>query len=174
MGLPALLAACSEPSGGTADEPSTTFDNWPEYIDGETVSAFEDDTGISMNYLEGFNDNNEYFAKIVPSLSRGKRITADILAPTFWLAGRLIGLDWVQKLPLDLIPNRANLREDLVNPTWDPTGRVHAAVPDGHDRSGVQRRARRAGSSAASTTCSTPSSTDASACSPRCGTRWAW
>ena len=122
MGLPALLAACSEPSGGTADEPSSTFDNWPEYIDGETVSAFEGDTGISMNYLEGFNDNNEYFAKIVPSLSRGKRITADILAPTFWLAGRLIGLDWVQKLPLDLIPNRANLREDLVNPTWDPTG----------------------------------------------------
>jgi spermidine/putrescine transport system substrate-binding protein len=122
MGLPALLAACSEPSGGTPDEESSTFDNWPEYIDGDTVSAYQDDTGFKMNYLEGFNDNNEYFARIVPSLSRGKRIVADILAPTFWLAGRLIALDWVQKLPLDLVPNKANLRDDLVNPTWDPTG----------------------------------------------------
>ena len=121
MGLPALLAACSEPSGGTATESKLTFDNWPEYIDGETVSAFQEDTGITLDYLEAFNDNNEYFARIIPSLSRGKNIVPDVIAPTFWMAGRLISLGWVQELPFDQIPNAATyLRDDLRNPAWDP------------------------------------------------------
>jgi spermidine/putrescine transport system substrate-binding protein len=123
FGLPALLSACSQPSGGTIDEPNLTFDNWPAYIDGETVDAFKTDTDVGIKYLEGFNDNNEYFAKIIPSLSRGKRIVADVLAPTNWMAARLMSLGWVQPLPTDLIPNAAtNLRDDLRNPTWDPTG----------------------------------------------------
>ena len=122
LGLPALLSACSQPSGGSATDTNVTFDNWPAYIDGETVSAFEEDTGVSMKYLEGFNDNNEYFAKIVPSLARDKRIVADILAPTFWMTARLIALGWLEKLPFDQIPNAANLREDLQKPTWDPRG----------------------------------------------------
>ena len=122
LGLPALLSACSQPSGGSATDTNVTFDNWPAYIDGETVSAFEEDTGVSMKYLEGFNDNNEYFAKIVPSLARDKRIVADILAPTFWMTARLIALGWLEKLPWDQIPNAANLREDLRKPTWDPRG----------------------------------------------------
>ena len=45
-----------------------------------------------------------------------------MLAPTFWMAGRLISLGWVDKLPLDKIPNAKNLRSSLQKPTWDPTG----------------------------------------------------
>jgi spermidine/putrescine transport system substrate-binding protein len=75
-----------------------------------------------MLYTEELNDNNEYFAKIQPLLAQGRKIEPDIIAPTGWLAGRLIGLEWVDKLPLDDIPNKANLRDDLVEPAWDPTG----------------------------------------------------
>ena len=34
----------------------------------------------------------------------------------------MIGLGWVDKLPLDDVPNTSNLRDDLVKPEWDPTG----------------------------------------------------
>ena len=129
---PSFLAACGSDeetldsgSGSgdvTQDTKSLYFASWPAYIDEETVALFEKDTGIKFNYTEEYNDNNEYFAKIQPLLSKGRAIDPDIIAPTFWMAGRLIGLDWVQKLPLDKIPNASNLNDNLVDPTWDPTG----------------------------------------------------
>src|SRR5690606_22988971 len=81
----------SSGSGG-----SLIFDNWPEYIDltedGElgTVDRFIAATGIDMIYNEVINDNNSYFAVIQPLLGRGQTIDADIIAPTSWMAGRLI------------------------------------------------------------------------------------
>ncbi len=104
------------------------FENWPSYIDPTedgaigTVDRFTEATGIDMRYTEAFNDNNEYFAKIQPLLGRGEPIDPDIIAPTSWLANRLITLGWLEKLPLDQVPNAANLRPDLQNQSWDPTG----------------------------------------------------
>jgi spermidine/putrescine transport system substrate-binding protein len=144
VSLPSLLAACggSDSDSGSADsQPSTGsaagggsggsglfFENWPAYIDPTedgttgTVDRFMEATGIDMRYTEAYNDNNEYFAKIQPLLGRGEPIDPDIIAPTGWMAGRLIGLEWLEKLPLDKVPNAANLRADLQNPAWDPTG----------------------------------------------------
>ena len=79
-------------------------------------------TGIDMRYTEAYNDNNEYFAKIQPLLGRGEPIDPDIIAPTSWLANRLITLGWLEKLPIDQVANAVNLRADLQNPSWDPTG----------------------------------------------------
>jgi spermidine/putrescine transport system substrate-binding protein len=147
ISLPALLAACgSDGESGSAgstpgSSPGTTaaggggaaggslfFENWPAYIDPTedgltgTVDRFMEATGIDMRYTEAYNDNNEYFAKIQPLLGRGEPIEPDIIAPTSWLANRLITLGWLETLPLDLVPNAANLRADLQNPSWDPTG----------------------------------------------------
>jgi spermidine/putrescine transport system substrate-binding protein len=124
---PALLAACGDDGGETSSSGNggakeLFFENWPSYIDDETVGLFEEATGISMRYTDAYNDNNEYFAKIQPLLSEGRTIDPDIIAPTGWLAGRLIQLGWVDKLPLDRVPNTSNLRDDLRNPPWDPTG----------------------------------------------------
>ncbi len=148
LALPSFLAACGgddeedgAATGGdtaTGATPGTTaaggggqsllFDNWPAYIDPTedgatgTVDRFRAATGIDLTYTEGLNDNNEYFAKIQPLLGAGNTIEPDIIAPTYWMAGRIINLGWVDKLPIDEVPNAANLRDDLVNPTWDPTG----------------------------------------------------
>lgn len=144
LSLPALLAACGDDDAApaTTAAPDTTaatttapsgpgelfFENWPAYIDPTedglvgTVDRFVEATGISMRYTEAFNDNNEYFAVIQPILGRGDRIDPDIIAPTGWMAGRLINLGWVDPLPLDQVPNAANLRADLRNPAWDPAG----------------------------------------------------
>jgi spermidine/putrescine transport system substrate-binding protein len=145
VSLPALLAACGSDSesGSAGTTPGTTgdtsggsgsgggslfFENWPAYIDptedGDTgtVDRFKEATGIDMRYTEAYNDNNEYFAKIQPLLGRGEPIDPDIIAPTSWLVNRLITLDWLEKLPIDQVPNAANLRSDLRNPSWDPTG----------------------------------------------------
>ncbi|MFT4774634.1 MAG: spermidine/putrescine transport system substrate-binding protein [Ilumatobacter sp.] len=145
MSLPAILAACGGSSDGASSSSSDTsasgsaaplggggnslfFENWPEYIDPTeddligTVERFMAASGVEMNYAETYNDNVEYFAKIQPLLGTGKPIDPDIIAPTSWLVGRLISLGWVDKLPIDLVPNAVNLRADLQKPAWDPTG----------------------------------------------------
>lgn len=131
LSLPALLAACGDDDGGTSSDTtgggggggnSLVFDNWTAYIDEETVANFIAATGIDMKYLETYNDNNEYFAKVQPVLSKGDKIKADILAPTYWMAARYVSLGWAQKLPVASIANKANLRSDLVGPNWDPNG----------------------------------------------------
>jgi spermidine/putrescine transport system substrate-binding protein len=121
---PATSAGTARSGGGG----ELFFENWPEYIDlteggvPGTVDRFTEATGIQMRYTEAINDNNEYFALIQPVLGRGDTIDPDIIALTGWMAGRLITLGWVDPLPLDQVPNAANLRPDLQNPTWDPSG----------------------------------------------------
>jgi spermidine/putrescine transport system substrate-binding protein len=122
LSLPALLAACGGGSSGSssgADDNTLFFENWPLYIDDKSVGLFEEQTGIKMKYTEAYNDNNEYFAKVQPLLSKGKAIDPDILAPTFWMAARFVQLGWAQKLPVEKIPNMANLRDDLRGQSWD-------------------------------------------------------
>lgn len=139
LSLPALLAACGNDDGGGSSDGggdgggggggnSVVFHNWPDYIDPTedgavgTVDRFVAATGVAMTYSDVINSNNEYFAQIQPVLGRGDRIDADIIAPTGWMAGRLINLGWCDTLPLDEIPNAANLEDAFRNPAWDPTG----------------------------------------------------
>jgi spermidine/putrescine transport system substrate-binding protein len=125
---PTILAACGDDGGesgsgdgGGAD--ALRFDNWPAYIDEETVALFAEATGIDFTYTENFSDNNEYFARVQADLAEGRDIGADIIAPTYWMAQRLIGLGWVQEIPFGDIPNASNLIPELQNPEWDPDGR---------------------------------------------------
>lgn len=131
---PGLLAACGdddEPTassgdggdGGAGASKALWFENWPAYIDEETVDLFTEASGLDFKYTEGLNDNNEYFAKVQADLAEKRSIGPDIIAPTYWLAARLVNLGWVQELPIDDIPNAANLVQDLQKPAWDPEGR---------------------------------------------------
>jgi len=127
---PGLLTACgsddddagSSGSGGDGGSKALWFENWPGYIDEETVDLFTEASGLDFRYTEGFNDNNEYFAKVQADLAAKRSIGPDIIAPSSWLAARLVELGWVQELPLDDIPNASNLVSGLQNPAWDPKG----------------------------------------------------
>ncbi len=134
---PQILAACGgdeEESGSGSNSQGDAdlwFDNWTLYIDkpddelygkGGTLDLFQEQSGLTIKYTEGINDNTELFAKIQPLLSKGEPIGPTIIAPTFWLAGRLLQLEWLDKLPLDQVPNAANLTTNLQKPPSDPTG----------------------------------------------------
>lgn len=122
---PALLSSGSAFASAPADGPGgkVAVLNWPLYIDKLSKKDFPRQTGVALKYNEGINDNNEFFAKYQEQLSRGQDIGFDIVTPTSWLANRLIKLGYVQKLPLDLAPNVANLDPAFHDPIWDPTGK---------------------------------------------------
>ena len=143
MLAPSLLAACGDSGGGDdggADAgdgaKKLTISNWDAYIDeddsgnvdgsGTTIADFAKEAGVSVTYRKDFNDNDEYFNKIYsPVLGKGKRINPDITCPTYWMAARIIGLGWTEKLDLDLIPNHANLEEAYLNLAWDRGAKHH-------------------------------------------------
>jgi spermidine/putrescine transport system substrate-binding protein len=149
LGGGAFLAACggisaesaqntgaSEGASATAGaspaaqgEKVVNFSNWPLYIDtGEdeqtrpSLNAFTEETGIKVNYYEDINSNDEYFGKIRNQLDSGQSIERDIIVLTDWMAGRVIGLDWLAEINADNVPNMSNLVPALRDVTFD-TGR---------------------------------------------------
>jgi spermidine/putrescine transport system substrate-binding protein len=136
LGVPGLLSACGTSSQVqsaasckstdlSATQKKLVFSNWPEYIDVKgksmpTLAGFEKQTGIDVTYNTDINDNNEFFGKIKDQLGGCEPIGRDIITLTDWMAARLIGLGWVQKLDHANMPNVvANLSPSLQSPAWD-------------------------------------------------------
>src|SRR3954470_16122864 len=125
---PAVLAACgssggskSGGGGGGAGGNAVTISNWPEYIAKQSKTDFTKDTGIALTYHEDINDNNEYFAKIRPNISRNQSIGTDAFVLTDWMANRVINqVKWTQPLVASAFPNKTNLRAALAHPPFDP------------------------------------------------------
>src|SRR5690242_17849800 len=128
---PAVLAACGSSGGsksGGSGGKSVTISNWPGYIkrttdkgNGPAAEAFTKDTGIALTYHEDINDNNEYFAKIRPNMSRNQSIGTDAFVLTDWMANRVINqVKWTQPLVAASFPNKKNLRAALAHPPFDP------------------------------------------------------
>lgn len=121
---PAVLAACGS-SGGSKGAggggKSVTISNWTAYISDQSKKDFTKDTGIKLTYNEDINDNNEYFAKVRPNLSKDQSIDTDGFVLTDWMANRMINVvKWTQPLVAAKFPNKANLRAALAHPAFDP------------------------------------------------------
>ena len=138
-----LLAACgtkgtannggSASAAPTAPDKSDTdktlaFSNWQLYIDVDaknqnvhpTLDAFKKQTGVTVAYTEDINDNDSFYAKIVPALRAGQDTGRDLMALTDWMAARLVREGFVEKVDKSLTPNiTANLIDSLKSPTWD-------------------------------------------------------
>ncbi len=126
------LSACAAGSNLTAAEdisasdPTLNWSNWPFYIDEDddgnypTLVRFQEQTGIAVNYMVDYDDNNTYYAKVRDQLQLGQDIGADIVVPTEWMAARWGQLGFVQELNESNIPNKANVVDSLANPGWDP------------------------------------------------------
>jgi spermidine/putrescine transport system substrate-binding protein len=136
--LPELLAACgtkgAKQSASTcvskdvsATDKTLNFSNWPEYIDvadhGKRMPSLENfmkQSGIKVTYNTDINDNNQFFAKVQNQLGDCQPIGRDIITMTDWMAGRMIGLGWIQKLDAAKIPNvHDNIIGSLASPGWD-------------------------------------------------------
>jgi spermidine/putrescine transport system substrate-binding protein len=135
---PSFLAACGSDrgsGGGTENAPADDgapasghlrISNWPLYMVEGFVAAFQTASGLTVDYREDFNDNEQWFAKNKEPLSRKQDIGADLVVPTEFMALRIKGLGWLNEIREARVPNRKNLRPDLLNSTSDP-GRKYTA-----------------------------------------------
>ena len=128
------LAACST---GPAEKPTAApdtsdtdklvrWDNWALYVDVDdagnypTIRAFEEQTGIKVEYTEAVDDNNTYYGKVKDQLALGRDIGADTVCLTDWMIARMIRFGYTQKLDRANMPNVANLLPSLQNVDFDP------------------------------------------------------
>jgi spermidine/putrescine transport system substrate-binding protein len=121
-------AASCVSTDNSATEKTINFSNWPLYMDEDekvkgrhpTLDAFTAQTGIKVKYTEDVNDNNQFFGKIQPQLAACQATDRDIFVLTDWMASRIIGLGWIQKLDTSKLPNvQANLLDGLRSRPWD-------------------------------------------------------
>lgn len=160
LSLSAILAACAREAGpgpggageevepadifATPDpEPHVEFANWPLYIDKAkdkegnvyrpSLRKFEKETGITVNYQEVIQSNEEFFAKIQPQLAAGDPTGYDIIVIT---NGRylkaLINNGWLVPLDPARRPNfDAHAADWAKDPVFDPGNRYTMAWQSG-------------------------------------------
>src|SRR3954464_6113844 len=151
LGVPGLLASCgtqgaqqTAQSCVSKDRSSTQktlhFSNWPLYIDeaeikrngkkvtvNPTLEKFQKESGIKVDYVADVNDNNEFFGIVRNQLADCQPTGRDIFVLTDYMAARMVGLGWLQKLDKSKVPNvDANLVASLKHPSWDKN-REHSA-----------------------------------------------
>jgi len=125
-----FLAACSKSdnksatgTAATQEGPATgtlRISNWPLYMADGFVAEFQKASGLTVDYKEDFNDNEQWFAKVKEPLSRKQDIGADLVVPTQFMAARINRLGWLNEISDSGVPNRKNLRPDLLNSQVDP------------------------------------------------------
>lgn len=129
-----LLAACASQSGVRAPSASNRLRvlSWTDYIDPDegttqgTVARFRRTSGLTVDYSEDYPTNTEAYDTIfAPNLGKGKATGWDVVVPTFWLASRLVSAGWLEKVPLELVPNHANLEPNFLTMPWDRGARYH-------------------------------------------------
>lgn len=113
--------------GGGGGSSNLVVANWPLYIDvgddevtSATLEQFMADTGITVEYLEEVNSNDEWFARFRTQLDAGDDIGRDITVLTDWMAGRMIGLGWTEEIDAGNVPNKDNILAALADVAFDP------------------------------------------------------
>lgn len=123
VGAGSLLAACG---GGGGSDTEVRWGNWTLYLDYDsdakvypTLEDFMAETGISVKYLEDYNDNDEFYGKVQGQLKLNEDIGYDLICPTDWMAARYIRLGYAQKLDKANIPNAKNILPALASVPYD-------------------------------------------------------
>ncbi|OIJ91092.1 polyamine ABC transporter substrate-binding protein [Streptomyces sp. MUSC 14] len=115
------------PDDSAADK-KLTWANWPLYIDTDdrdpnrrpTLEAFQKRAGISVDYVEEINDNDEFFGKISPALMNHQSTGRDLIVISDWMCARFVRLGWVQRMDRAHQPNVAKYLDPLLrSPAFD-------------------------------------------------------
>ena len=127
LGAAGLLAACGGGSDSADSANSVRWGNWPLYLDYDeetkkypTLEKFKEQTGITAEYFEDYNDNDEFYGKVQAQLKLGEDIGYDVVTPTDWMAARWIRLGYTQKFDAANVPNKSNILDSLASPSFDP------------------------------------------------------
>ena len=114
------LGACA--GGGISDDEVTQSSglrvlNWEAYLDPDLLAETDTLLGLSVAYQEDWADNYGGQELFGPNW--------DIVTPTNWLAAQYIEAGAVQRLPLEFIPNHANIDPVFLTNDWDRGARFH-------------------------------------------------
>ncbi|MFJ4951773.1 PotD/PotF family extracellular solute-binding protein [Streptomyces sp. NPDC088760] len=129
-GVPAAYVAPGDRAvvDRSASDKKLTWANWPLYIDTDdddpgrrpTLEAFGKRTGISVDYVEEINDNDEFFGKISPALMNHRSTGRDLIVISDWMCARYVRLGWVQEMDRARQPNVARHLDPLLrSPAFD-------------------------------------------------------
>ena len=161
-GVAAFLAACGTAGTGASAAPSTDgvaagsaepspaasgaagggelrFANWIGYIDiaddgsYPTIKKFEDETGITVKYVEAVDGNEEFYASNLSGpLDAGLPTEWDLIVVTDWMVGRLGRLGWLEAIDPTAAPNFvANLLPQYKGRSFDPDTNLAAPWQSG-------------------------------------------
>jgi spermidine/putrescine transport system substrate-binding protein len=125
VGAAVGLAGCA--TDASDSENVLVWNNWPGYMDESedgssrpTLERFQEETGIKVEYLEEYMDNDDWYGVNRNELVAGKDVGADLICPTEWLAARLVRDEQVQKLDVANIPNKVNIAPAYLGAAYDP------------------------------------------------------
>lgn len=93
----AMLTGCGSSEGGENGE--VYVYNWGEYIDPETITMFEEETGIKVIYDE-YDTNETMYPKVAAGSS-----AYDLVCPSDYMIQKMIDNDLLQPLNFDNMPN---------------------------------------------------------------------
>ena len=112
-------AQTDAPVETTRDFSGTTLTvfNWYDYIDPAVIELFEEETGITVKYVN-FTTNEEMFTKLEAGAG-----TYDVIFPSDYMIERMIAHDMLVELDFSAMPNFANVMDRLRNPSYDPEGK---------------------------------------------------
>ena len=96
------FSACAMGSASASAEELTVF-NWFDYIDPAVIDLFEEETGITVKYVN-FTTNEEMYTKLEAGAG-----TYDVLFPSDYMIERMIQNDMLEELDVANMPNLANL-----------------------------------------------------------------
>lgn len=101
-----LLSGCG---GNNSGENKVVYVyNWGEYIDPETITMFEEETGIKVIYDE--YETNEI---MYPKVETGA-VSYDVVCPSDYMIQKMIENDLLAELNYDNIPNIKNIGEQYI------------------------------------------------------------
>jgi len=112
--LSSVLIGCK--GSGSGENGEVIVYNWGEYIDPETITLFEEETGIKVVYDE-FETNEVMYPKVEAGAT-----AYDVICPSDYMIQKMINNDLLAEINFDNIPNVKNIGQQYFDQSkeFDP------------------------------------------------------